>query len=192
MSRKVTHRRTAHISVPLLLLAVCVSGAQTSERQLSVLCSVSIKPATIRPQTQNVLEVTLANPLKTDLTVTAFDIYVSPDFFFESPDLTFDAPVNLEAGGPLLASQGRHGSSYYPPLAVKIAGGQEKRFSINLSSLLWARMIDETLPSRLLESLEASGAYRVFARVKVKGYKHEMTSNKVPVTLMPFEPRFGR
>jgi hypothetical protein len=178
-------RRSARINIPLLFFSACISSAQTSERDLSVLCSVSIKPATIRPQTQNALEVSLANPLKTELTVTSFVVYLSPDVPFESPDLgalTFNALVDLEAGGPLYAKQGRRGSSYYPPLAVRIAGGQEKRFSIDLSSLLWARIIDEIPPSRRLESLDASGAYQIFAKVTVKGYKHGMTSNRVPVT----------
>lgn len=96
--------------------------------------------------------------------------------------MTFNAPVDLKAAGPLYAKQGRRSSWSYPPLAVRIAGGQEKRFSIDLSTLLWARLIDEILPSRRLKSIEASGAYQIFAKVTVKGYKNEVTSNRVRVT----------
>jgi hypothetical protein len=136
----------------------------------------------IRPQTRNDLEISLFNPLKKELTVAAFDVYLSPDIPIESQNLAFYAPVDLAAGGALYAKQGQRGSRSYPPLAVKIAGGQEKKFSIDLSSLLWGSMIDETFASRSSKSLEASGAYQIFARVTVKGYKHQMTSNKVPVT----------
>jgi hypothetical protein len=166
-------RCIARVIVPLMLLSTGISGAQTGERE------------SIRAQTRNDLEISLSNPLKTEATITAFVVYLSPDGSIESPDreaLTFNAPVDLEAGGPLYAKQGRRGSSHYPPLAVRISGGQEKKFSIDLSSLLWARMIDAILPSRRLESIEASGAYQVFARVKVKGYRSETTSNRAPVT----------
>jgi hypothetical protein len=180
--RKTILHRAVHIIVPLLFFSACISSAQTSERHLGVLCTISIKPATIQPRARNKLDVSLTNPLKTELTVTAFVVHLSPDISIGSPDLTFDAPVDLEAGGPLYAKQGRRrGSPYYPSLEVRITGGQEKRFSIDLSSLLWARMIDETPSSRRLESIEASGAYQISARVTVKGYKHEMTSNRVPV-----------
>jgi hypothetical protein len=185
VSVKMILRRTAGMIVPLWLLSTCISSTQTREHEMSVLCSLAIKPATIRPQTQNKLEVSLANPLKTELTVTALVVYLSPNVSIESADLgamTFNAPVDLEAAGPLYAKQGRRGSSYYPPLTVRIPGGQEKKFSIDLSSLLWARMIDATLPSRRLESIEASGAYQIFARVRVKGYKNQTTSNRAPVT----------
>lgn len=182
MSRKMILRRAACVVVPLLFLTTCISSAQVSERELSVLCTLSIEPAKIRPQTQNELEVTLANPRKTELTVTAFVVYLSPDISIESPDRTFNAPVDLEASGPLYAKQGRQSSWSYPLLAVRMAGGQERRFSIALSSLLWARLIDEILPSRRLKSIEASGAYQIFAKVTVKGYEHVVTSNRVRVT----------
>lgn len=169
-----------------------ISRGQTGEHESSILCSVSIDPATIRPQGQNELEVSLSNPFKTEVTITAFVVYLSPHAPIESLDRdasTFNAPVDLEAGGPLFAKQGRRGSSSYPPLAVRIAGGQEKRFSINLSSLLWAKMTDSVLPSRGLESMGASGTYEIFARVTVKGHKSQTTSNRAPVTWIAEEKR---
>jgi hypothetical protein len=178
-------RCVACIVVALMLFSTGLSRGQSGEHELNVLCSVSIAPATIRPQGQNELEVSLSNPLKTEVTISAFVVYLSPDASVESLDReasTFNAPVDLEARGPLYAKQGRQGPSSYPPLAVRIAGGQEKKFSIKLSSLLWAKMTDSVLPSRRLESIEAAGPYEVFARVTVKGHKNQTTSNRAPVT----------
>ncbi len=179
--------RCVACAVALMIFSTGISRGQTGDHESGVLCSVSIDPATIRPQGQNQLEVSLSNPLKTEVTITAFVLYLSTDSSIESLDreaLTFNAPVDLEAGGPLYVKQGRQGSSSYPPLAVKIASGQEKKFSINLSSLLWAKMTDSVLPSRRLESIDASGAYQIFARVTVRGHKNQTTSNRAPVTWM--------
>jgi len=183
VSRRMILRCTARVIIPPMFLFACISSAQTRERQLSVLCSLSIKPATIRPQSKNELEISLSNPLKKDLTVTALEVYLSPNMLVEAPDRTFYAPVDLEAGRPLYADQGLSGPWPYPALAVKIAGGQEKKFSVDLSSLLWSIATDEMpLSSSRLDSLEGSGPYLIFARVTVKGYKHQMTSNRVQVT----------